>query len=646
MTLTGPLDPTSYYSRNATYWASGDLTSVIDEVDTTYVATVVDGEPVGEDGYIMWSLPDLPSDLESLNSIIITVRAAMSVSVDDNWQMMANTVNASFVDTSSLPATQQVSSPTYSDFVFTVTPNTLGLGYVRIVYNMTKNMGADAASLRVSKVSIEYDYVQDTTPPNPPTDLAVSEVGPGRAGLTWTASAPAPDGDTSIYEIERAPDDGGVPGTWIAVDETTSTSFTDGNGGTTGDVFWYRIRARDDAGNYSAYDGPVSVTMSLVFEREYVIITPDSSGDPSLASQNGINWYDAASPTCVAFGKTLHAWVPRAELYIRFHNTLNEFQTSPDGASWTTYASPASTAFTSIADNGTKYVAVGNNGNVWESTDLVTWTQETSAVSLADFEDIVWADDISLFVAVGSWDGSSNLGIWSSPDALTWTLRVGTASYYDARRVRYSTALGRFVVVTSNAASGFNLALSDDGINWGVDQGPGGAGLFALEYSPELDLFVTTGTFDTWYSTTGIGGSWTAASGDTGGVDVVWSSALDLFIAVSSSSPFARYSTDAITWSAGDASIDGDNVMAYQVTAGSSDRTAAISSILPALTQSATAEARDPDIFSGGSDVVTITVGAGGTTRKVAVGADQVSAAYVGNDPVTRLYLGDDLLLE
>lgn len=91
----------------------------------------------------------------------------------------------------------------------------------------------------------------DTVPPTVPGGLSVQVNCSLVATLTWTASTD--NVGVTGYDVFRAPGSGGT-GTFVSVGTTTATTFTD----TLNNVFRYEVRARDAAGNTSAFTAPVT----------------------------------------------------------------------------------------------------------------------------------------------------------------------------------------------------------------------------------------------------------------------------------------------------------------------------------------------------------------------------------------------------
>jgi hypothetical protein len=90
----------------------------------------------------------------------------------------------------------------------------------------------------------------DATAPTIPASPAATPLGPSAVGLTWSASSDA--GGVAGYDITR---DGVVIGSAGA----SQTSFSDATASAS-TTYSYAVRARDTAGNTSAYSAPAAAT--------------------------------------------------------------------------------------------------------------------------------------------------------------------------------------------------------------------------------------------------------------------------------------------------------------------------------------------------------------------------------------------------
>ncbi|WP_316751963.1 cellulose binding domain-containing protein [Streptomyces herbicida] len=132
----------------------------------------------------------------------------------------------------------------------------------------------------------------DTTPPSVPTGVTVGAATGSSLTVRWSA-ATDDSGSVAGYEVSR---DGGTPVT------VTGTSYT-ATGLTAGTSYSFRVRAKDAAGNVSAYSSAVSGTTTsggtqpggAVHTAPYVDMgawpTPSM---PEMASASGVTSYTMA----------------------------------------------------------------------------------------------------------------------------------------------------------------------------------------------------------------------------------------------------------------------------------------------------------------------------------------------------------------
>jgi hypothetical protein len=162
------------------------------------------------------------------------------------------------------------------------------------------------------------------------------------------------------------------------------------------------------------------------------------------------------------------------------------------------------------------------------------------------WQDVVWAEEISLFVAV-SFDTTNS--IVSSPDGAMWTIRDNTTDEH--RAVAWSPTLdgGKFVAL---ATGEFGFMQSADGITWtrpvqtGIDDE---AQWRDITWSPDLNIFVAVGQANANRVLTSADAlTWTPVAEATHTwKSIVWSSDLTLFVAVAQDGGVMT-SPDGSTW--------------------------------------------------------------------------------------------------
>ncbi|MBU1038899.1 hypothetical protein KKC17_01535 [Patescibacteria group bacterium] len=125
----------------------------------------------------------------------------------------------------------------------------------------------------------------DATVPSQVTGLSVSpSATTGTFTISWSAASDAESG-LSNYELWRAADNGGSPGSWSLV-KSTGTSTTTTDSPATDGKWWYGVHAVNNAGGYS------TETSAQFGIKDTVAPTPNpTTGYTSGVSQTSITWH-------------------------------------------------------------------------------------------------------------------------------------------------------------------------------------------------------------------------------------------------------------------------------------------------------------------------------------------------------------------
>jgi len=217
---------------------------------------------------------------------------------------------------------------------------------------------------------------------------------------------------------------------------------------------------------------------------------------------------------------------------------------SAPGYSATSGSMPSSIQWSSIASNGTVYVAtaLGVNYAVY-SADAVNWTNRTLPTT-ALWTKVRWVKD--RFMAFGT-NGAAAYSldgiIWAS---MSMPVQSGPAlGVQDWRDVAYGN--GTWIAV---ATGGAQAAISSDGVTWGSVTLPEGAEWNAIAYGAGKFVTVAFGdstTANTAYSTNGV--SWQLGAISGGLKDITWGNGKFVAIAggyVGASSFYT--SLDGVSW--------------------------------------------------------------------------------------------------
>lgn len=221
----------------------------------------------------------------------------------------------------------------------------------------------------------------------------------------------------------------------------------------------------------------------------------------------------------------------------------------------------------------------------------ITWATESFAQPNSYIiRDMVWADTLGLFVAVGQKSSSPNTScVMTSPDGITWTVQTGTEAN-NWRGIAWSPDLALLVAVSNNGTH--RVMTSHDGVNWSIASAAAANAWQSVTWSPALSLFVAVSDSVTNIATTidnvmssPDGVNWTIHTNLTGPFrtwnSIRWVPELALFVAVGESSPagtgYSMVSPDGtVTWtqSAGIAisvwggTACGNSIMAWSASLG------------------------------------------------------------------------------
>jgi len=216
------------------------------------------------------------------------------------------------------------------------------------------------------------------------------------------------------------------------------------------------------------------------------------------------------------------------------------------------------------------FVAVGAadgvDGYILTSSDGYRWTERAGGAKNVTLNGVAWSPSLTLFVAVGENDGGDSY-IVTSPDGTTWTERA-SPSVEGMNDVTWSVDLSLFCAVGDDDGADATIYTSSNGTAWTERANGLAFDLFAVTWSPALTLFCAVGQNNAGGSpyiiTSPDGTTWTtrtAAAAFNGLLwfGVAWSPELAMFVAGGNSTPIGgapysspmAYSTDGTTWTQG-----------------------------------------------------------------------------------------------
>lgn len=264
-----------------------------------------------------------------------------------------------------------------------------------------------------------------------------------------------------------------------------------------------------------------NLTYAPELHRLVVTSHSNSTNNVMTSDDGGLTWELQTVPNTNNLRGV--AWSPELKLFatVASTGTGNRVNTSPDGINWTARSVPEDRFWRQIiwvSELGL-FVAVANdNGGVTDkvmtSPDGENWTLQTCPDRR--WSDIVWSPEHQLLVACAT-GGIEGEKIMTSPDGVNWTARPSACDTCNWEGIGYSSDLRMFVAVNFAGGGwgveGKMIMTSTDGINWSLQNTPEGA--------------------------------------ERNWLDVDWSPAYGMFVAVSTDNPDGRnmmYSTDGVNW--------------------------------------------------------------------------------------------------
>jgi len=247
-------------------------------------------------------------------------------------------------------------------------------------------------------------------------------------------------------------------------------------------------------------------------------------------------------------------------LFVAVRYGTSGVMTSPDGITWTVRTTPDSNwesvtwspereEFLACASDYDSGEAPGTTTNrIMVSTDGVTWTGRSPALTEMPLYAIKWIPALNLYVVAG-------IDLYAtSPDGITWTERTmpdGDAPWIYS--IAWSPSLGKICMV--GGPSSQYAYTSSDGITWTKSTDIANLAYLGTTWSEELDLFLGANNNQNSVGYSSDGDTWTS-SNPSGGLiirynGVSWSPELGLFCIVSDDNDettMGATSPDGTTW--------------------------------------------------------------------------------------------------
>lgn len=145
--------------------------------------------------------------------------------------------------------------------------------------------------------------------------------------------------------------------------------------------------------------------------------------------------------------------------FIAVGGTKFTYSTTGLNNAWSDTTINGSFSGNGICYGSSLYVAVGNGGAIYTSTDRSTWTARTSGVGVVLLS-VAYSSTLGMYCAVG---GAGNPGvITTSTDGTSWTTQTIPSGVDALQRVRWSSSHSKFFAVSTNG----KIIYSADGVTW------------------------------------------------------------------------------------------------------------------------------------------------------------------------------------
>lgn len=368
-------------------------------------------------------------------------------------------------------------------------------------------------------------WVYRSTPPNHPPDALLFNTGVDANGNVRISPAPGlaqvddlhytlisvPSGTTQTAIITASY---GFPiPPWLG-DNTTSAWIGTNTYTLDSPIGVYVFRTTCNLSGYDISATTITVSWSVDNDGYDIVVNGVSTGFTQFGGFGGFVPYTITSSYLVSGVNTIDFYLYngggpgglRVEMTLNTTNPTSPNDNSWSSVSWSSYLG----LFAAVASTNNSQTT-----QVMTSPDGITWTAKRSPVDNHSWSKITWSPDLKVFVAVdGSTSSTATARAMYSFDGTIWIESMTPNINVSWNDVVWSAGLKMFTAVASGGTSGNNgIMTSPDGITW---------------TSRLHNSSITTLTF--------------------GGI--VWSSQLNLFVALSNSTSQAQgiRSSNGINW--------------------------------------------------------------------------------------------------
>ena len=267
---------------------------------------------------------------------------------------------------------------------------------------------------------------------NAPT-VAIAGPGSGSARtlMTYSSTSSDLDGDSLVLVWDFGDGSPCMDGSGVVHSFAGGGTFPvtltaiDGRGGVT--TTSQNVTITDPLVNWTTRTSGTTSSLYDITLGGGKLVTVGSGSGTYRSSTDGITWTGGTLGSNI----TLRAVVHDGSQFIAVGQNYDfgpgawkgVIYTSPDGSSWTQRLFSGED-LRDVAYGGGTYVAVGDNGTMWNSPDGLAWSPVGTGLS-EDLDGVAFGG--GMFVAVGSGSGGGPVAVLTSPDGTTWTDQAGGA---------------------------------------------------------------------------------------------------------------------------------------------------------------------------------------------------------------------------
>lgn len=277
----------------------------------------------------------------------------------------------------------------------------------------------------------------------------------------------------------------------------------------------------------------------------YVAISATNVWPIFWTSSDGLIWDSPSGGVQLANIPTAITWCSGIGLFVICDGQTSVF-TSPDGYVWKQSVVGADAVVSFVAASASTILVAGaaDTDNsiqyVFTTTDGISWTRRSIAVTGKTITALHWSAGLSLFV-MGCSDGS----IQTSPDGITWTSRTSNI----ASQINQIASSGALIVAVGNSGV---ISSSPDGATWTARTPSTVTGnLTGVAYSATTTIpWIAVGASCRLTSTDGTTWMAVATVMTSGKGQIFWSQTDSQYVRTGAAPQLASTSSDLSSWTA------------------------------------------------------------------------------------------------